>query len=228
MSGGAQTHMARAGFSDDLESLRLQVEVMAILVEEAVERARVVLNTGDQGVAAKIIEADDAIDEMQVSLTELCYQLLAREAPVASDLRLVVSVIRVLHELERIGDLAIRVANATVDRPLIGRHPHVMEVLLRLADNVCERFQAVREGWSTASIEPLSRLADTDPLAEFANPLVNHLMGLEGDDAVRVALAAMAIGRSLDRIGDHTQIMACRLRYLVTGDPIHLADEVAW
>jgi phosphate uptake regulator len=45
---------------------------------------------------------------------------------------------------------------------------------------------------------------------------------------VRVALAAMAIGRSFDRIGDHAQIMASRLRYLVTGDPAHLADEVAW
>jgi phosphate transport system protein len=220
--------MARSGLSDELDGLRLQVEVMAIRVGEAVERARSVLTTGDESVAQELIEADDAIDEMQVALTEHCYQLLARQAPVASDLRLVVSVIRVLHELERIGDLAIRVANAAADQPLIARHPAVFDVLVGLADNVCQRYQAVQTGWSAASIEPLIQLSDTDPLVEFAGPLVNNLMALEGDDAVRVALAAMAIGRSLDRIGDHTEIMACRLRYLVTGDPAHLADEVAW
>lgn len=220
--------MARAPFADELDSLRLQVEVMTIMVRESVHRARTVVAEGDPEVAAELIAADNAIDEMQISLTEVCYQLLAREAPVAADLRLVVSVIRMLHELERIGDLAIRVAKSVEDQPLIAHHPAAFAVLLELADNVVERFEAVERGWSMASIEPLAYLADTDPLAQYAGPLIEHLLELTGDDAVRVALAAMSIGRSFDRIGDHTQIMAFRLRYLVTGDPTHLADEVAW
>jgi phosphate transport system protein len=221
-------HQARTAFSDELDALRLQVEVMTILVGRAIDRAHAVVSTGDPEAARHMIEADDAIDEMQVSLTEACYHLLAREAPVASDLRLVVSVIRVLHTLERIGDLALRVAHAVDDQPLVAQHPEIFEVLVGLADNVTERFAAVQQGWSTASIEPLDRLVDFDPLAHFADPLIVRLMALEGHDAVRVALAAMAMGRSLDRIGDHTQIMACRLRYLVTGDLAYLADEVAW
>ena len=220
--------MARSGFNEELEGLRLQVEVMAILVGEAVGRSRHVLATGDAEVATKIVEADDAIDEMQISLTEACYQLLAREAPVAGDLRLIVSVIRVLHELERIGDLAIRVAKAVGEQPLIASHPAVYEVLVSLADNVVERFEAVRTAWSAASADPLDALAEIDPLGRFADPLVQRLLELDGADAVRAALAAVAIGRSFDRIGDHTQIMACRLRYLLTGDPIYLADEVSW
>ncbi len=222
------TVTARAGFADELDGLRLQVEVMTILVEDAVHRAREVVATGDPDVARAIIAADDAIDEMHVSLTELCYQLLAREAPVASDLRLVVSVIRVLHELERIGDLAIRVAKAVEDQPVVASHRPVYEVLLQLADNVVRRFEAVREAWSANSIEPLDELDVVDALDLFADPLVQRLLDLDGPDAVRVALAAVAIGRSLDRIGDHTHIMACRLRYLVTGDPAYLADEVNW
>lgn len=220
--------MSRAGFSEDLEGLRLQVEVMAIRVGEAVERARQVVAFGDVEIASALVAADDTIDEMQVSLTEECYSLLARRAPVASDLRLVVSVIRVLHELERIGDLAIRVANAVSDQPLVAAHSAVFEVLLGLAENVTARYVAVRDAWSAFSIEPLVQLADTDPLVEFADPLVSHLMALDGDDAVRVALASMAVGRSFDRIGDHTQIMACRLKYLVTGDTAYLADEATW
>lgn len=220
--------MTRAAFTDELESLRLQVEVMALRVGEAVDGARSVLAEGAPDVAARMVARDDAIDEMQVALTEHCYALLAQQAPVASDLRLIVSVIRVLHELERIGDLCLRVANAVDDQRLIASRPEVFTVLLALVDNVVERYEAVERGWSEASTEPLDHLAGSDPLTEFADPLINHLMALEGPGSVRVALAAMAIGRSFDRIGDHTQIMACRLRYLVTGDPAHLADEVAW
>ncbi|MFV0523683.1 MAG: phosphate signaling complex PhoU family protein [Acidimicrobiales bacterium] len=220
--------MARTGFSDDLEGLRLQVELMALRVGEAVFGARQVLATGDVQRAREMVESDDAIDEMQVSLTEQCYQLLAQQAPVAADLRLVVSVIRVLHELERIGDLSLRVANAVDDQHLIAAHPAVFRVLLDLADNVVQRYEAVRAGWSAGSIELLDPLRATDPLADLATRLVSELRALVGPDAVRVALAAVAIGRSFDRIGDHTQVMACRLQYLVTGDPAHLADEVAW
>lgn len=220
--------MPRIGFSDELEGLRLQVEVMALLVAEAVSGARRLLDEPDAQLAEKLVAADDGIDEMHVSLIEHCYDLLAKEAPVASDLRLIVSVIRVLHELERIGDLSLRVANTVDDVPIVARHDDVYRVLRALADNVVERFLAVQRAWSAASTEPLDELTEIDPLREFADPLVSSLMHLDGPDAVRCALAAMAIGRSLDRIGDHTQVMASRLRYFLTGDSVHLADEVAW
>jgi phosphate transport system protein len=219
---------ARTAFDDELDALRLQVEVLTIMVGEAVRQAGEVIRDGNRDAARALAASDDAIDRMAVSLTEACYQVLAREAPVASDLRLVVSIIRVLHTLERIGDLALRVAHAVDDQPLVAGHADVYQVLLALADNVSDRYAAVQEGWSTRSVAPLDRLARFDPLAQYAAPLIVRLMALTGPDAVRVALAAMAMGRSLDRIGDHTQIMASRLRYLVTGDVAFLADEVAW
>lgn len=219
---------ARLRFSDDLESLLLEVEVMALLVADAVEGVKAVLATGDEELAQRLVAGDDAIDEMHISLLEQCYQLLAQQAPVASDLRLIVSIIRVLYELERIGDLALRVAKTVGDVPLVRRHEDVFGVLMALADNVVARFVAVQQGWSSTSVEPLASLDATDPLIEFADPLINRLLEVSGPDNVRVALAAMAIGRSLDRIGDHTQIMASRLRYLISGDPKYLADEVAW
>lgn len=220
--------MPRAGFTEELESLRLQVEVMALRVGEAVDGARAVLAEGDPEVARRMVQDDDAIDQMQVALTEHCYGLLASQAPVASDLRLIVSVIRVLHELERIGDLSLRVANNVEDQRLLVGHPQIYAVLVALADNVVGRYEAVERAWSQSSVDPLDELAATDSLAEFADPLVSHLMALRGPGAVRVALAAMAIGRSFDRVGDHTKIMAARLRYLVSGDVSHLADEVVW
>ncbi len=216
----------RRSFDDELEQLRLQVEVMSLLVGEAFDKAITVIATGDPAVAADLLASDDEIDAMHVSLTERCYEVLVREAPRASDLRLVVSVIRVLTELERIGDLCLRIAKTVHNQPLLAAHPEVCAVIRELAANVRRRFRIVAEGWAANSVEPLERLQRSDPLDDFGDPLLGRILELEGPDAARVAVAAFVVGRSLDRIGDHTQILAARLQYLVTGDPSHLADEV--
>jgi len=97
-------------FDEELDQLKLQVDLMALRVGEAIDRAIDVLATGDRSVAERLMLADDDIDALHVSLTERCYELLVRHQPVASDLRLVVSVIRVLGALERIGNLCLRIA----------------------------------------------------------------------------------------------------------------------
>ena len=74
---------ARATYQAELEQLRIQVELMGVRVDQNLERMRSVLHHGDVGEGALAIEADDEIDAMQVSLTERCYDLLAREQPVA-------------------------------------------------------------------------------------------------------------------------------------------------
>ena len=87
----------RHGFREELDQLRLQVELMGVRVDENLERMREVLRTGDADAGrAAPSTADDEIDAMNVSLTERCYDLLGREAPVASDLRFIVSVLRVV------------------------------------------------------------------------------------------------------------------------------------
>ena len=86
----------RAAFTGELEQLRLQVEVMAVLVDENLDRMERVLASGDRDLAATALAADDAIDAMLVSLTQRSYDLLGRQNPMAGDLRLVVSVLRML------------------------------------------------------------------------------------------------------------------------------------
>jgi phosphate transport system protein len=115
----SSTEPARQRYIAELDELRLQVEVMFVRVDENLERMRQVLETGDVALADVAIAADDEIDAMNLSLTERCYDVLAREGPVASDLRLVVSVIRILNELERVGDLALRVIKLAPDMELL-------------------------------------------------------------------------------------------------------------
>jgi phosphate transport system protein len=218
----------RQTFTAELEQLRLQVELMAVRVDQNLEAMRDILLSGDPVIAQRAFTADDEIDSMNVSLTERCYELLRREAPVASDLRFVVSVLRVLSELERIGDLALRVhRTASEQHQLIASQPVAFDVLLAMADEAVDRFRTALRAWATLDLGLATELATASRTMDlFYERLMNEVVALDGHDAARVAVALFAAGRALERIGDHAGIIGARLRYLITGDPDHLAAEV--
>jgi phosphate transport system protein len=217
----------RQGFHEELEQLRLQVELMGVRVDENLERMRTVLATGDQLVGAAAFAADDEIDAMNVSLTERCYMLLGREAPVASDLRFVVSVVRIISELERVGDLALRVVKLGPEQPVLAATGVVWDILLTLGDEAVELYRTALRAWAAQDLQLATTLATQGrPLDLYYERLVIELQRLEGVHAVRVAMDALVAGRALDRIADHSAIIGARLRYLITGEPAHLAAEV--
>jgi phosphate transport system protein len=226
-STGPPGEPLRHGFQEELEQLRLQVELMGVRVDENLERMRSVLNTGDELHAAAAYAADDEIDAMNVSLTERCYLLLGRESPVASDLRFVVSVVRIISELERIGDLALRVVKLAPEHDLLASSGVAWDVLLSIADESIDVFRTALRAWSAQDLALATTLAvEGRNLDLFYERLVAELQQLQGADAVRIAMDAFVAGRALERIADHSAIIGARLRYLITGEPAHLAAEV--
>jgi phosphate transport system protein len=217
----------RHGFHDELDQLRLQVELMGVRVDENLERMREVLRSGDELIAAAAYAADDEIDAMNVSLTERCYLLLGRESPVASDLRFVVSVLRIISELERIGDLALRVVKLAPEQPVLSVTGIVWDVLMTVADEAVDIYRNALRAWSAQDLALATELAtESRNLDLYYERLVQELYALQGRDAVRIAMDAFAAGRALERIADHSAIIGARLRYLITGEPSHLAAEV--
>lgn len=217
----------RAGFHGELEQLRLQVEVMAFRVAQNLDRMEAAVREGDADEAAAAIAADDDIDSMHVSLTERCYDLLARESPVAGDLRFVVSVLRVLEELERIGDLALRVAKQTPDHGVLARHPNILARLSSMASLARDLERIALDAWSAQDLSIACSLVDRSrEMDEHYAALVADLLALDGADSAHVAIVAVVMGRALGRIGDHTVIVGERLRYLLTADPAYLLSEV--
>jgi phosphate transport system protein len=217
----------RPAYTAELDQLRLQVELMAVRVDQNLERTRTVLMVGDLAVAREAVAADDDIDAMSVSLTERCYDLLAREQPVASDLRFVVSVLRVLGEFERIGDLALRVVKLAPDHPLISSNPVTFDLLLAMADAAIDRYREAMRAWSLPSAEVAAQLLATPSLAgHLEERLMSELMALQGSDSARLAIRTLVAGKSLERIADHAGIIGARLLFLLTGDAGHLAHEV--
>lgn len=200
---------------------------MAVRVGQALDRTHEVLLTGDIGLAEATVDEDDDIDAMHVSLTERCYDLLRRESPVAADLRFIVSVLRVLEELERIGDLALRVVKQAPVQPLVAAQPEVFRTLVDMADVARQLYRTAVDAWAAQDVELARTLAVTNRSMDgHYTSLLAHLLALEGSGATHLAVTAVLIGRALERIADHTVIVGERLRYLLTGDPAHLAAEV--
>ena len=225
-AGSAEGGRLRLQYTAELEQLALQVEMMGIVVDQNLERMREVLRTGDLESAEIAIATDDEIDAMNVSLTERCYELLRREAPVASDLRLIVSALRITAELERIGDLALRVAKTAPDHDLLRAVPRSFDILQTMADESVGRYRDALRAWSALDLDLATRVASEPVGSLAAAQLVESLLAYGGTNGVAVAIRTMVAGQALDRIADHATILGARVRYLITGDPDHLAAEV--
>lgn len=200
---------------------------MALRVDENLRRMNRVLADGDAEVARAMLAADDEIDAMNVSLMDRCYTVLRTEAPLASDLRLVVSVLRILSELERIGDLTLRIAKTAPAHELLRSCPEGHVLLCSMAGIAEDRYQLALAAWARMDAAAAGELSRSGGMIEpLQAELVEVLTRATGDDVARLAIVSSSIGRTLDRIVDHTVIIGARVRYLITGEVSHLAAEV--
>ena len=217
----------RSGFTAELDQLRLQVEVMALRVDAALQRSTEVLLEGDQELAASVVAGDDEIDDMLVSLTERCYDLLVRQSPVASDLRLVVSVLRILYDLERTGDLCLRIVKLAPDQPLLAANHDTFDILCSMAEEAQKLFNIAVRSWSSQDLRLARTLEARDDAMDLYNTaLMAKLMNLSGPDAVPLAISTLLAGRALERIADHSVMIGERLRYMLTGDVRSISKEI--
>jgi phosphate transport system protein len=220
----------RLVFHDELDQLRMQVELMGVRVDENLERMRRALREGD-GESGSLVQqalaADDEIDAMHVSLLERCYGLLNREAPMASELRFIVSVVRILSELERIGDLCLRVVKLATRVDELAATGTAWDIVLTLVDEAVEQYRTALRAWSAQDLTLATQLTVNRPsFAAHHERILIELQRFSGPGSVGLAMDIYAAGHAADRIADHAAIIGARLRYLITGEAAHLAAEV--
>jgi phosphate transport system protein len=225
-SGHASLHI-RSAYQAELDQLRMQVELMGVRVDQNLERMRDALASGDDSLMAQALAADDEIDGMHVSLVERCYDLLNREQPMASDLRFIVSVVRILSEFERVGDLSLRVIKLTPHVGELSTCGRPWDIALTMVDLAVDQYRTALRAWSAQDLGLATELAEHRPPAEtYHERLLVELQRLRGPDSAATAMGVYIIGQAADRIADHAAIIGARLRYLITGEPAHLAAEV--
>jgi phosphate transport system protein len=223
----SEEQSARSAFVFDLEQLRLQVEIMALKVDEALQRSTQVLLVGDLELANDVMAGDDDIDAMFVSLTERCYDLLIRQSPVASDLRLVVSVLRIISELERTGDLCLRIVKLAPEHHLLSADAEVFSILREMVAEAINLFRVAVRAWAAQDLRLALSLEQRDDAMDAHNSrLMTAILRLQGPTAAGQAVAAVLAGRALERIADHSVMVGERLRYMLTGDVASLSKEI--
>lgn len=217
---------ARHQFREELDSLRIEIDALAALAEAAVQGAAAALIGGDERRAKTVIAGDDRLDELFVALEEQAYAVIAQQAPVAADLRFLMSALRVMSDYEKIGDRAVSVAKLS----LAGwrRETTAVALLGRMADLSLGLLADARRAWLAQDLSLAVALKRRDAtLDECYRRLTLHLLGLQGADVSGVVLHGHAAGRNLERIADHAVIIGERVSYMMTGDPSALAAEIA-
>jgi phosphate transport system protein len=210
----------RRTYHESLDDLRVHVVRLGFLASEAIAAGTEALLGADLAAADRVISGDGAIDEMTRTVEEACYTTLALQQPMASDLRVVVAVLRCIHELERTGDLMVNIAKATrrlypVELPsqvriLIEQMGHQAGLQLRLAVEAFAEFDAPR----ALALDDMDDVMD-----DLQRDLFRTIFTLGVDEAglqqwIQIAL----VGRYYERIADHAVNVGQRVAFIVTGD----------
>ena len=211
---------SRSTFHQQLDEVQRDLIRAAARVTEAIMRGTEALLTIDLAAAQELIDADDEIDALTLDIEERCFTILARQQPMASDMRAIVTAIRLTSEIERSGDLMVNVAKAT--RRLYGSEVPVP--LRSLLQSMAERGGApLRAGPWTRTQQQDADLAGAlddmdDRLDELHRDYIQTILEVHADVRdVQVAVQLALVGRYYERIGDHAVNIGERVQYMVTG-----------
>lgn len=207
-------------FEAELQQVGDDLTEMSRLVESAITRAGTALLEADLQLAQEVIASDQTIDAIEASLDERCVHLLAQQAPVATDLRVVVSALRMSASLERMGDLARHVAQVARGRyPARAIVPQAQDTFAKMHDaavRVAQRTTRLLATHDLAVAEALER--DDDIIDELHQQTFGTLLAPGWQGTVQEAVDVTLVARYYERFGDHGVSVARRVIFLVTGD----------
>ena len=209
----------REAFHEQLDSIFSDLAEICQEVEAAVRHATRALLNGDQEVAERVIAADAKIDTARERVEDTAFSLLSLQQPVAGDLRVVVSALRMVSELERMGDLSVHVAKiARLRVPEIAVPEEARPTIARMAevaeDMVCRVASVITARDVEAAIEIGRDDAEMDQLRRNSFTL---LLSDDWEHGVESAVDIALLGRYYERIADHAVSVANRVIFVVTG-----------
>ncbi len=185
----------------------------------AMERAAASLKDANLALAEQVIDADRRIDALETNINEMAISLLARQAPVAGDLRTVVSALRMSATIERMGDLARHVAYVARGRfPDLAVEGEVNQVLSDMADHATHVGQMMVELIETENMDIAEKIEQDDSILDDLHQRSIELVLDDSQNLTRQQLVdTILLGRYLERYGDHGVSIARRISFLVTG-----------
>ena len=221
-------HHISEQFNKELEDVRNKVLAMGGLVEQQLELAIEALITSNVEQAELVIGQDSQIDILEVAIELECTQILALRQPTAFDLRLLLAVIKIVHELERIGNKAKRIAEMAVK---LSSHTNSMPKhdMDRMVELVKAMLDNALDAFARMSIEEIPAITERDQKVdrEYENIvrlLITHMM--EDPRNITRFLDVLTTVRALERVGDHARYICEHLVFMIKGENVrHLTQE---
>ena len=199
--------MIRQHYEDDLAELNRSIMKMGLKVEDAIRSAVTALEEKDTDLAEKIIEEDDIIDKMEKDLCDQCALIIAREQPVAGDLRHLVSGMKIITDLERIGDHAVHIAKGAIK--MVGEN--FIKSLIdipRMAELGCSMLSRAIAAFVEQDAEKAIAISkEDDEIDALHHQIIRELLTYMMQDSKMIenGISLMYMSRFLERSGDHVR-----------------------
>lgn len=216
-------HHISQQFDSELEGIRNRVLAMGGMVEEQIRKAILSLTENDVQLAEKVIENDIKVNAAEVALDEECCHIIARRQPTASDLRLVVAVIKTITDLERIGDQAERIARMAIRLSELERPKNEYSELKNIGEHVAGMVHDTLDAFARLDVDAAVKIAKEDLKvdSEYDGIMRQALtFMMEDPRSITRMLEVMWIARAIERIGDHSKNICEYIVYLVKGKDV--------
>jgi len=210
----------RDSYREQLDDILADLVHMSQVVSSAVRSSTTALLEADIHLAEQVITDDLKLDQKQTEVEARAFQLLARQAPVAGELRTLVATLRMVTELERMGDLAAHVAKiARLRYPEIAVPPNLRANFVRMGDVAEKMVVTAGQTLNDRNIQNAQELRSRDEeMDELRRTQFRLLLSDDWDAGVEAAVDVALLGRYYERIADHAASMARRIIYVVTGE----------
>ncbi|MCA1673017.1 MAG: phosphate signaling complex protein PhoU [Actinobacteria bacterium] len=206
----------RSAFHRDLQTVDQQVRQLFALVSEGLAGATDALLAGDREAARDLVMRDKLLDTLYVDVEDVVQRQFALQAPMANDLRFLLSVLRIVPELERSGDLAEHIAQRAARGLTAELTPRVRGLIQEMGRVGVELWRQTANAYTTREAGAGERLRELDD--ELDDLHVSFISEVTtGQFSVPVAIELALVGRFYERLGDHAVNIAARVHYLATG-----------
>jgi phosphate transport system protein len=206
----------------ELQEIKNGLIYIGALTEKAIQNAMKSLSERDSEMAHKVIKDDDQIDKLDTEMEERCIRILALRQPTAIDLRFITTAIKVTGHLERIGDMAVNIAEKAIQ---LNEEPKLKPYidLPRMADLVVEMINNSLDSFIRSDLNIAEKVRQTEQVTDDLNEqifreLLTFMM--EDSKCIHRALLIMHVSKNLERIADHAKGIADMVTYMVTGENV--------
>lgn len=212
--------MARVEYQASLEALEADLQEQGGVVLRAVAGAINALETQDVELCDEVIAFDDEIDDRYHRIERSIGELLAQQAPVATDLRLVLAVLHSSIHLERIGDQSVTVAKLTKLSSALEQHTELVEGLCEMGTRAAEMVRRALDSFAARDVDGARELVDLDELIDRTNrAVVDKVLAMSASPGMQEwGMRMIVVARCIERIGDNAVDIGEQTAFLITGE----------